>query len=75
LKSHYNNGINKERKYEAFGHWRLSLDEEVFGGYICERLHLNLYIHYHESCEKGIPVCLSDMISGSLSLLMNLLMS
>ena len=56
---------SKERKYEAFSHWKLSLVKEVTENYTCESLPLNLCIIYCEVCIK----------SGSLNKLMNLLMS
>ena len=43
---------SKEKKWDTFSHWKLSLGKEVTD-YICESLHLNLYILYHEACEQG----------------------
>jgi hypothetical protein len=57
---------SKERKSEAFSHWRASLDKEVAEGYTCERLHRNLCIVIMKSASKAD---LSDFgkRSGSLS--------
>ena len=47
---------SKERKYEAFSPWKLSLGKEVREGYICESLHRNLCIVYHEVCKKSVSL-------------------
>lgn len=58
---------SKERKYEAFSHWKLSLDEEVTEVFICESSHLNLCVLYREVCEQGKPVCPLEKQAGSLN--------
>ena len=42
---------SKKRKYEAFNQWKLSLGRNLTD-YICESLHLNLCIFYHDVCKK-----------------------